>query len=243
MAKRARRSPEGILPEPPFTSVVVVCRTYHEITDLLHVAQSMSDFLDTSSDHWTFEQVSDCELADQSAVGLLGRLLMQEWSGLSENFRVARCRHNVQQLRERPLLADWWLTKYLPLTETSLKLIVKYAIRHNRINVLKWLEKEGALPRPEDGLVKCERAEAAYWLDKRGYKLSVYAEPELEECNQGFLQWLSENEDRHELYNVERGLAIAAMHNNAKLMQWLFGNYPDIEWEEPSGSEYSKRDL
>lgn len=65
----------------------------------------------------------------------------------------------------------------------------------------------------------CERAEAAYWLDNRGYTLSVNAERELKEGNLAFLQWLSKNKDKHEVYDLEEGIDMAANQNNMPLMR------------------------
>lgn len=106
-------------------------------------------------------------------------------TGLSETFRIARCRYTVTRITSRPLLQDWWLTKYVSLTDASVEPILKYAIEYSRINVLEWLADKRVLPSPWPETLECDKADGVYWLDKRGYLLSVYVITEIEKNNYG----------------------------------------------------------
>lgn len=45
------------------------------------------------------------------------------------------------------------------------------------------------------------------------------AERELKEGNLAFFQWLSKNKDKHEVYDLEEGIDMAANQNNMPLMR------------------------
>lgn len=72
-----------------------VYRSHSELSKLPHIAQCISDFADSSCELWTLDNVSNPKVEEASAVRLLDRLLKCEWTGLSETFRIARCRHNI----------------------------------------------------------------------------------------------------------------------------------------------------
>lgn len=80
-------------------------------------------------------------------------------------------------------------------------------------------------------------------MDACSYLLSVFVITEVEKNNLEFMQWLADEDQYHEVFGVAQSLPVAVDQNNVEMLQHLFDTYREIEWEEPAGWEYSKRDL
>lgn len=156
----------------------VVARKQKKAAGLLHVVQPICDLTDEACDSWTIEDdVGKAEgrsIREKNPALLLDRLLATEWTGLDGNIRLHRFLYNVAIAKHKMQIVDWWLTKYLPLTEATAEKIMKRVVDYNRIHVLKLLEQKGLLtPTLENRIVKCRQAEVAYWLYEREFRFRL----------------------------------------------------------------------
>lgn len=239
MTRRPERSVELV-------AAALVCRTCPETAELSHVTQSISAFADPFESIWTLESLSHDgpkKSSEEDCVRRLDRLLIQEASGFGSLYRLKRFDHAVEQaaVDGHLLVLDWWLTKYLPLTEENVLSIVMVAAKNKRIHVLDWLEHQGRLP--VDNFFICSQPESVLWLVERGYSLTIDVGVAIQEGNLSFLKWCYENRERHELFGVARGIVLASSINSVEIAQWLIDTFPDIEWEEPDSFRSFKRDL
>lgn len=239
-AQRSERD-EGL------TAASLVCRARLEAAALSHVTRSISAFADPLESVWTLESLSHegpKKFCEQSCVRLLDRLLAQESAGFSEFYRLKRYDHavNLAATDSNWLVLDWWLTKYLPLTEQNVSRIMVIAAKNKRIHVLEWLEQEGVLPTTNNRM-ECGQPESAYWLLERGFSLSIDVGVAILEGNLEFLKWCYENRELHEIHGLARGIVLASSINSVEIAQWLVDTYPDVEWEEPDSFRSFKREL
>lgn len=163
----------------------------------------------------------------------MNRLLALESGGLDDQLRRQRVRNAARlACKSNTTTLDWWMTKYLSLTEANVKQIVEVSIDNERIPVLNWLERRGVLPR--DLVQICSHAASAYWLHSRGYSIWVYIDNEIESGNLEFLKWCYDHRDTHTILDLDKCIVQAALFSNVEIAQWLIDSYPDAQWEEPT---------
>lgn len=147
-----------------------------QVASLPHVVHKIEVFLfNVEASQWTLESASE-----RGHLGLLDRLLANEWPGFSPRCREKRLSCNIESAAKNGYdgsILQWWLTKYMPEKNTLMSVwhqrICELAINSAHISVLKWLVQERNGQLLLDERQDCVSLEVFRWLYEHERHLPV----------------------------------------------------------------------
>lgn len=209
---------------------LTLTRAHPTVASLGHVVANVKSCLQRAQ-MWTLESATKADF-----VSMLDRLVVNEWPGVSHDFREARFVHNVRiAAREGHAGSlNWWRTKYLPNGPDVAAAILHIAAFRGHIDVLKWLhEADGKAQsiRAIQSHVNCASPEVVRWVQTHWphVKLDIRLEKAGSQGDLDFLKWAQAQGYEDVMY--DRAIESAAEAGHLEVVQHLVRQEP-VEYLE-----------
>lgn len=181
---------------------------------------TIDELLVSLSPRWTLLRAAEHEL-----VHLLGRLLTQEWSGFSAEFRKESFRNGVgNEIGAKDMdVVSWWMCQYLPWHEDLVG--VAAMASSFGLKALQWLNDQDMLPLDHSAWSQnknCYSSEAARWILKHEENLILESKSSLE-----LMQWVHTGAARQMLKGTPSLLDRAIGTGNMEMVGWFHWNRPE----------------